>query len=203
MAEIAHSQRLLRVRLVCRGCTFRPFSHANSPRLSLVCVYAWRFWPIVSAFVFSQRQLSLSASMHNTLEALCEFAERTARFANPCRDLVVNQCVLLYRAAQVCELVSDLQWVVVDGDGWSCVFCSWLWLINHLCFLQTDRQSETACGSGESVGNSLNVVDRVCEKCTVVSVKKISDQHLGSSCFWVEPSKVKYISISSEPNEWS
>ena len=66
MAEIAHSQRLLRVRLVCRGCKFRPFSHANSPRLSIVCVYAWRFWPIVSAFVFSQRQLSLSASMHNT-----------------------------------------------------------------------------------------------------------------------------------------
>ena len=66
MADIAHSQRLLRVRLVCRGCKFRPFSHANSPRLSLVCVYAWRFWPIVSAFVFSQRQLSLSASMHNT-----------------------------------------------------------------------------------------------------------------------------------------
>ena len=66
MAEIAHSQRLLRVRLVCRGCKFRPFSHANSPRLSLVFVYAWRFWPIVSAFVFSQRQLSLSASMHNT-----------------------------------------------------------------------------------------------------------------------------------------
>ena len=31
------------------------------------------------------------------------------------------------------------------------VVCSWLWLINHLCFLQTDRQSETACGSGESV----------------------------------------------------
>ena len=66
MAEIAHSQRLLRVRLVCRGCQFRPFSHANSPRLSLVCVYAWRFWPIVSVFVFSQRLLSLSASMHNT-----------------------------------------------------------------------------------------------------------------------------------------
>ena len=66
MAEIAHSQRLLRVRLVCRGCKFRPFSHANSPILSIVCVYAWRFWPIVSAFVFSQRQLSLSASMHNT-----------------------------------------------------------------------------------------------------------------------------------------
>ena len=68
MAEIAHSQRLLRVRLVCRGCKFRPFSHANSPRVSIVCVYAWRFWPIVSAFVFSQRQLSLSASMHNTPE---------------------------------------------------------------------------------------------------------------------------------------
>ena len=68
MAKIAHSQRLLRVRLVCRGCKFRPFSHANSPRLSLVCVYAWRFWPIVSAFVFSQRQLSLSASMHNTTD---------------------------------------------------------------------------------------------------------------------------------------
>ena len=66
MAEIAHSQRLLRVRLVCRGCKFRPFSHANSPRLSIVCVYAWRFWPIVSAFVFSQRKLSLSASIHNT-----------------------------------------------------------------------------------------------------------------------------------------
>ena len=66
MADIAHSQRLLRVRLVCRGCKFRPFSHANSPRLSIVCVYAWRFWPIVSAFMFSQRQLSLSASMHNT-----------------------------------------------------------------------------------------------------------------------------------------
>ena len=66
MAEIAHSQRLLRVRLVYRGCKFRPFSHANSPRLSLVCVYAWRFWPIVSPFVFSQRQLSLSAFMHNT-----------------------------------------------------------------------------------------------------------------------------------------
>ena len=66
MAEIALSQRLLRVRLVCRGCKFWPFSHANSPRLSIVCVYAWRFWPIVSAFVFSQRQLSLSASMHNT-----------------------------------------------------------------------------------------------------------------------------------------
>ena len=66
MAEIAQSQRLLRVRLVCRGCKFRPFIHANSPRLSLVCVYAWHFWPIVSAFVFSQRQLSLSASMHNT-----------------------------------------------------------------------------------------------------------------------------------------
>ena len=66
MAEIAHSQRLLPVRLLCRGCKFRPFSHANSPRLSLVRVYAWRFWPIVSAFVFSQRQLSLLASMHNT-----------------------------------------------------------------------------------------------------------------------------------------
>ena len=66
MAEIAHSQRLLRVRLVCRGCKFRPFSHANSPRLSIVCIYAWRFWPIVSAFVFSQRHLSLSASVHNT-----------------------------------------------------------------------------------------------------------------------------------------
>ena len=51
---------------MCRGCKFRPFSHANSPILSIVCVYAWRFWPIVSAFVFSQRQLSLSASMHNT-----------------------------------------------------------------------------------------------------------------------------------------
>ena len=61
MAEIAHSQRLLRVRLVCK---FRPFIHANSPILSLVCVYAWRFWPIVSAFVFSR--LSLSASMHKT-----------------------------------------------------------------------------------------------------------------------------------------
>ena len=35
MAEIAHSQRLLRERLVCRGCKFRPFSHANSPRLSI------------------------------------------------------------------------------------------------------------------------------------------------------------------------
>ena len=54
------------MRLLCRGCKFRPFSHANSPRLSLVRVYAWRFWPIVSAFVFSQRQLSLLASMHNT-----------------------------------------------------------------------------------------------------------------------------------------
>ena len=72
MAEIAHSQRLLRVRLVCRGCKFRPFSHANSPRLSLVCDYAWRFWPIVSAFVFSQRLLPLSASLHNTPGALKE-----------------------------------------------------------------------------------------------------------------------------------
>ena len=136
-------------------------------------------------------------------EALGEFAERPARFANPYRDLVVNQCVLWYRAAQVCELVSDFQWVVVDGDSWNWVVCSWLWLINHLCFLQTDRQSETACGSGESVGNSLNVVDRLCKKCTVVSEKKISDQHIRSSCFWVESSKVKYISISSEPNKCS
>ena len=43
MAKIAYSQRLLRVCLRCRGCKFRPFSHANSTRLSLVCVYAWRF----------------------------------------------------------------------------------------------------------------------------------------------------------------
>ena len=43
MAEIAHSYRLARVRLVCRGCKFQPSGHANSPRLSLVCVYAWRF----------------------------------------------------------------------------------------------------------------------------------------------------------------
>ena len=70
MAEIAHCQRLLRVRLVCRGCKFRPFSHANSPRLSIVCVYTWRFWPIVSTFVFSQRQLSLSASMKLDVDVL-------------------------------------------------------------------------------------------------------------------------------------
>ena len=44
-----------------RGFKFWLFSHANSQRLSLV---HWRWWPIVSEFVFSQRQQSLSASMH-------------------------------------------------------------------------------------------------------------------------------------------
>ena len=38
--EIAHSQRLLHIRLGNRGCKFQPFRDANSQRLSLVCVYA-------------------------------------------------------------------------------------------------------------------------------------------------------------------
>ena len=38
--EIAHSQRLLHIRLGIGGCKFQPFRDANSQRLSLVCVYA-------------------------------------------------------------------------------------------------------------------------------------------------------------------
>ena len=69
----------------------------------------------------------------------------------------------------------------------------WNWSSLHMCRPHgvhashlTDRQCETACGSGETVGNtpcSLNVVHRVCKKCTVVSENQISAQHLRSYCF--------------------
>ena len=49
-----------------------------------------------------------------------------------------------------------------------------LWLINHLCFLQTDLQPETACGSDESVGDCLNVVDCMCARSTQSSEKRRS-----------------------------
>ena len=100
MAEIAHSQRLLRVRLVCRGCKCRPFSHANSPRLSIVCVYTWRFWPIVSAFVFSQRQLSLSASMHNTPGA------KTINVFRACLGAQLTICAQKWRSFVLFSMVS-------------------------------------------------------------------------------------------------
>ena len=47
-----------------RGFKFWLFSHANNQRLSLVRSMHWCWWPIVSEFVFSQRQQSLSPSMH-------------------------------------------------------------------------------------------------------------------------------------------
>ena len=56
--------RHISVCLRYRGFKLWLFSHANSQRLSLVRSMHWRWWPIVSEFVFSERQQSLSPSMH-------------------------------------------------------------------------------------------------------------------------------------------
>ena len=65
----------------------------------------------------------------------------------PLIDLSVQGEVIGDGGAKICELLNDVQFAVIDGDGWQfdCI------LPQEVCLLQTDGLSEILAGKKEMV----------------------------------------------------
>ena len=87
--------------------------------------------------------------------------------------IIVEGQVFTDGGSQACELVYDVELVVINGDGWWSVHI----LAQHVGLFQADGQSEVFAGLGEPVHEALEFLLSVRSDSS-----KICDEHVSDGC---------------------